>query len=176
MRVSAALAALPLVILLASCGDSERDEDPEGGGGHGDAGFVMAQTTVEVGYTDSSVPPEHHRSWTLSADADEIRVSVNSYGDVVAEKRAPMPADTWEDLADAFEEIADIDEVDDEEGCAGGTAITVDIESPQRDAETSISACGETGLQESDTILRLIEPLTDLVDLAKLTDGRLPKT
>ena len=47
--------------------------------------------TVTYAFTDSSVPPQYHRSVTLTVTRDEAHIVVDSYGDVLADERVATP-------------------------------------------------------------------------------------
>ena len=47
---------------------------------------------VTYRFTDSSVPPRYHRSYSIVVTAQAITVTVDSYGDIVAEKSLPSSA------------------------------------------------------------------------------------
>ena len=51
-----------------------------------------ASATVEYHYQDSSVPPEYHRSYTLTVTQGEADLVVDSYGDVLHDETAPSRA------------------------------------------------------------------------------------
>lgn len=77
--------------MLAACG---ADDDPVvTGSGATDATtattaasgepLALDHTVVRYHYRDSSVPPEHHRSYTVTVTPDEAHIGVDSYGDVL---------------------------------------------------------------------------------------------
>ena len=65
------------LVLVAACGGST---DPATAGLPDDA-------TVTYAFTDSSVPPQYHRSVTLTVTRDEAHIVIDSYGDVLADER-----------------------------------------------------------------------------------------
>jgi hypothetical protein len=46
-------------------------------------------------FNDSSVPPEYHRRYTLTADAESAQLVVDSYGDVLHDVTEPNEGDRW---------------------------------------------------------------------------------
>ena len=42
-------------------------------------------TKIVYSYGDSSVPPKYHRSYTITATKDGIRIVVDSYGNILAD-------------------------------------------------------------------------------------------
>jgi hypothetical protein len=131
--------------------------------------FDPASTSIEVRYTDSSVPPEYHRSWTLTGDDRRATAEVDSYGEIVARERATMPASLWQDLMEPLREIAGMSDVAPDDGCDGGTAIAVTVRQAGDPQTTSVERCGDEGAEEMDQILGLLAPVTDLVELDRLT-------
>lgn len=144
-------------LLLTACDDSEPEPaDP-------------ATTEVLVEFRDSSVPPEFHRSWTLTLDQDRIHVVVDSYGDVIAEETAAMPGDRWdsfvEDLPQALEDLGEPEPVD---GCAGATGMELTV-SGGADTSLDLDNCDEGNEEISGDIEEMLEPFTRLVHLEKHT-------
>lgn len=83
---------------------------------------------VEYTYHDASVPPDCHRSYTITATADSVSVVVDSYGDVVADTSyATDPAD----YADMLEGLtaAGLHRVEDSypEGATGFTSEEIAV-------------------------------------------------
>jgi hypothetical protein len=62
-----------------------------------------AQTTVEYSFRDSSVPPPYHRSYVIKASETEASITVDSYGDVLRQETAAMPAETWAQVLESAE-------------------------------------------------------------------------
>lgn len=156
------LGAFLLVVLapLTAC---------DGGGGSATAAEPAdpATTTLHVHFTDSSVPPEHHRSWDLTLDQDTVHLVVDSYGDVLTDETVDMPAGEWEDFVEELEDGLDgIADPEDVEMCPGGTSISLDV-SGAGDQDTSIEAHNCAGSNEDTRadIRSLVERFTDLVDL-----------
>src|SRR5690606_31570938 len=78
--------ALTLPFIVAACGDDD------GGGGGGAATVPSGEAITEAGFHfgDASLPPEAHRSWTVTVTPDMAYVVVDSYGDVVGEDTAEI--------------------------------------------------------------------------------------
>lgn len=83
-------------------------------------------TRVEYIYTDSSVPPQYHRSFVIEVTGDSALVVVDSYGEVLARETRAVTLDEFhallETLAGAGLSIVPEKE---NEGCTGGTTETV---------------------------------------------------
>ena len=74
-------------------------------------------------FQDASVPPEYHRSYTITVDKDRLKITVDSYGDILIEKEYRITKDQFEGLIASLKknnikraELGDID------GCPGGTS------------------------------------------------------
>ena len=159
-----ALCTLVLGFLLTGC-VGEDDEDP--------TAVVVdpATTTVEAHFRDSSVPPEYHRSWTLTLDQGQVRLVVDSYGDKIAEESVPMPQETWEEfIASLPEEVDVLDEPEPTDpGCTGGTGMTMDVDGDPG-THLDVDNCNTPGNEVIiEDVRELLEPFTDLVRLDEHT-------
>ena len=100
--------------LLAACGDEQNDR----------SSFLVADAaTVRLVYrfNDSSVPPEYHRSYTLTADSLSANLVVDSYGDVLHDVIEPNVDAVWHRALGASADVAEAADVT-TDGCAGGTS------------------------------------------------------
>jgi hypothetical protein len=81
----------------------------------------LSQLTYEFG--DSSMPPPYHRSYTIVVNKDSVELTVDSYGDILAQKKYKMPEDGMKNLEDALAKnnIGLQEKKEDENGCTGGT-------------------------------------------------------
>lgn len=128
-------------------------------------------TRIEYRFTDSSVPPQYHRSWTLVATPDDAQITVDSYGDVLAEKSATMPPDVWDALIAHLPSASSADGP--AEGCTGGTSMSVLITSGESIViERQGDNCG--GVEPMADVADWIQPARDLfppmTDLAPTED------
>ena len=83
-------------------------------------------TRVEYIYTDSSVPPQYHRSFVIEVTRDSARVVVDSYGEVLARETRAIAPDEFQALLETLEEAGlSIVPEKENEGCTGGTTETV---------------------------------------------------
>lgn len=152
--------------LLAGCGDDD---------GSGEATTTTqpsGEAITEAGFhfQDSSVPPEYHRSWTLTVTDGRAYVVVDSYGDVVGEDTVEVPAGVWEDLRAGVAAIEGDEADPSDDGCAGGTGAEVwaregDAELFQMDA----SVCGGANAAVVDRWQEPFEPVLELFDMEALT-------
>ncbi len=77
---------------------------------------------VTYRFTDSSVPPRYHRSYSIVVTAQTVSLTVDSYGDIIAQKKRPSSPEQLQIL------LALLDEAQirkgrksKELGCTGGT-------------------------------------------------------
>ena len=121
-RGIALLAAMTLAgtLLIAGCGTSEEAA----------VTGLPDDATVEYAFGDSSVPPQYHRSVTLTVTADESRIVVDSYGDVLADESAPTPPQVWQQLGDTLPTLEALEVDEPQEGCVGGTTLRVVVSTP----------------------------------------------
>lgn len=111
--------------------------------------------TVTYEFHDSSVPPPYHRSFVLTFDQTGARMVVDSYGDILADRSAPMTEGVWNQVAESFPQIAAVTVVEPEQGCTGGTSFAVSVADG---GATSFALHGsECGGVNSDTADRLAD-------------------
>lgn len=74
-------------------------------------------------FIDASVPPQYHRSYTITVTAGSAAVVVDSYGDILAEKSYPMAAGEFRKIKQSFakHDIRNCPPVENS-GCTGGTS------------------------------------------------------
>ena len=151
--------------LLAACAQ-------EADGGAGSTDLDPATAVVEYRYNDSSVPPEYHRSYTITVREGEARMVVDSYGDELHDVTEPVEDETWTDLLD---EVADlrVRQPGPSSECAGGTSREIqvtDAEHPIEDPALRGHAevCGGTGADDARSIDAAIEPVFALFDTDEL--------
>jgi hypothetical protein len=142
-----------VLMVVAGCGGST---EPATAGLPDDA-------TVTYAFTDSSVPPQYHRSVTLTVTRDEAHIVIDSYGDVLADERVPTPASVWETLGSTLPAVEALTVEAPGEGCTGGTALTLTVETPSGpslDLDPQFCAGSNEGLEEP--INGWIAPARDL--------------
>jgi len=152
-------AAGVLATAVAGCGDDA-----------GSAPSVDADTAVvEYRFTDSSVPPEYHRSYTLTVAGGEARIVVDSYGDVLHDETAAVDDATWTALLDDVEQLDGLgDDPDDQ--CDGGTSHELQVtDRDHADGDPAVAAhvgvCGGSGRDDADQVERAVQPALDLFDM-----------
>jgi hypothetical protein len=130
------LFALAVVAPFAACGGSD-DSD----------GVELDPATAKLVYQfhDSSVPPEFHRSYTLTADATEANLVVDSYGDVLHDVTEPMDDQVWGRAVAAAAGMTDPSDATSEGGCAGGTSEELHVSNEQEDVvDVFVDHCGSS--------------------------------
>lgn len=118
----ARLASLGLAsgLLAAGCSTAQEADVPA----------LPDDATVVYAFGDSSVPPQYHRSVTLTVTADESRIVVDSYGDVLADQSAPTPPQVWQQLGDTLPALQALEVEAPQQGCVGGTTLQVTVSTP----------------------------------------------
>jgi hypothetical protein len=153
-RLLALSALAALAALLTACGGQD---DP--------TAADLADATVTVHFHDSSVPPEHHRSWEVVLDAERMSLLVDSYGTEVARAEEPMDAADWDAFVETLAEtVVGLESAGDGDGCGGGTSIDLVIDGAG-DADRTITAspCGDDAeaRDAAERIEAVVEPFRD---------------
>lgn len=145
MRSAVACTVGVLVALVAATGCSSEDADS--------GGALPEDATVTYAFQDSSVPPQYHRSYTLTVTQAESRIVVDSYGDVLADESAPTSTKVWQEISAGTPSIADLVPVGQVDGCAGGTSFDVEVTVPLETlVELSADLCGG----DNDDVARVV--------------------
>lgn len=168
-----AVATLGALVAASGCGDdssgenrntTDSTESPEDSPPDFDGLSEDAVITYE--YQDSSVPPEYHRSYSLTISHAEVEVVVDSYGDVIGETTAPIPVDVWDGLSTGAAEVVSLEPDDiDQEGCSGGTGRSLVIEDGGEtlmDLEIYLCA-GDANAAQAEVIDGYVEPVIDAI-------------
>lgn len=116
-----------------------------------------ARITYE--FHDASIPPQYHRSITLTVSREEAQIVIDSYGDVLADESTTTPPEVWRTLSDSLPDLVALTPTAPEEGCTGGTGMDVIIES-SRDPLLNLSPqfCAGANSDVETAILTWIEP------------------
>lgn len=119
--------------------------------------------TVTYEFRDSSVPPPFHRSFVLVFDRTQARIVVDSYGDVLAERSAPMTPDAWDRVAEGFPQVSGLMLAQPEDVCTGGTgfAATVAEDGTVRFKLQGL-ACGGVNSDAADRLAEWVAPVRSL--------------
>ncbi|NOQ72779.1 MAG: hypothetical protein GQ574_12285 [Crocinitomix sp.] len=57
---------------------------------------------IEYAFSDASVSPEYHRSYTISIDKSLVSISVDSYGDILTVENQPIDIDEFTALIETI--------------------------------------------------------------------------
>jgi hypothetical protein len=146
------LAALTLVALAVGCGDDDSGDDVT----------LSDDAVIEYHFGDSSVPPEVHRSYTLTIDRTEVHAVVDSYGDLIGEDTVPLPDEVWTGLADNLDAVTDLDVSDDDDGCSGGTSRELTItDGDDEVVDVAFSVCGGSNESAAGELDDYVAPVID---------------
>jgi hypothetical protein len=152
---------------LAGCGGDDDTEDDANADDTVDGIELSDEAQITYHYGDSSVPPEFHRSYTLTIGATEVHAVVDSYGDVLGDVTVDLPAEVWDGLvADAGSVAAlDADERDGEgEGCAGGTSRDLEIvDGGATVVARSFPVCGGANEAPAQALDAYVQPVLDAI-------------
>lgn len=132
-----------------------------------------AETTVEYNFRDSSVPPKYHRSYVIKASATEASITVDSYGDVLRQETAAMPAETWAKVIELAGTLPgrSHDIAAPKPGCTGGSASKVIVlDGGQARYSKSAENCGGRSDEPLTETAAPLEGLFDMNDLLKTSD------
>ena len=64
-------------------------------------GFIKE---ITYRFQDASIPPEYHRSYTITIDKDRLKITVDRYGDILAEKEYRIEKNQFEGLIASLKE------------------------------------------------------------------------
>lgn len=135
----------------------------------------MTNTTItEITYYfgDASVPPDYHRSYSVTVTVDKVRVVVDSYGQILADEIYTITSSQFDNLKRSLERnnIRNCTLVDNED-CTGGTSESITYSDKDNEIFSgSVDHCGgkDTGNLCGD-ITGFAEDVRNLVpDLEKL--------
>jgi len=129
----------------------------------GAAPALPATAVITYTFTDSSVPPQYHRSWTMTVTPNRSDITVDSYGSVLAQRSATTAVGVWDALSAGFPTVVESVELARRrtapQGCTGGTTEAVRVEDgPDVLIEQSVYNCGGTNSDVAETLRAWIAP------------------
>ncbi len=79
-------------------------------------------TKITYHFGDASVPPDYHRSFTITISADKVRIIVDSYGEILADELSKSSSKQFDEIRKSFKsnKITNCT-LGEDEGCSGGT-------------------------------------------------------
>ena len=109
---------LLLFPLLFACKTLQNDTDK--------SSINLADQIIFI-YDDASVPPDDHRSYTITVSPGQIVFEVDSYGDLIRKDSVSITKNKWTQIRQAFvdSQIHNIAEKENPEGCTGGSGNQV---------------------------------------------------
>ena len=119
MESSRAVGSSLLVVALLVTGCASADSGAVSG--------LPADAVVSYAYHDSSVPPQYHRSESLTVTEGEAHLVIDSYGEVLADERVPTPAEVWDTLGSTLPSVQELEVQPADDGCTGGTGMDLVI-------------------------------------------------
>lgn len=138
--------------------------------------FSATDTTITYAFTDSSVPPEYHRSFVLTIVDGVGTVVVDSYGDETASDEQEVSSAAVEGVIDSYNagELSGVFNPDlpDDEGCAGGQTFALTLEDATEEASTSIYRCDDASEDAALALAEAASPLLEDFDISALTEDR----
>ena len=116
IRLSLMLLFTALLTAFTACGDSDDEINPN---------YDEIQE-IQYHYGDRSVPPEYHRSYTITIYKNLVNIVVDSYGDILAEENYEILSEQFEDIISSMKnnEIRNCG-LGEDTGCSGGDSESV---------------------------------------------------
>lgn len=85
-------------------------------------------TTIIYSFGDSSVPPEYHRSYDITLTRDSVRITVDSYGDILADTTYAIAEGSFDAIAENISRFKiKTCTKKENEGCTGGTSESIKL-------------------------------------------------
>ena len=102
-----------------------------------------AITRLEYRFIDASVPPQYHRSFTISVTRSEVRRVTDSYGEILSDTAHPSTDEAFERALASYKAAQFSQGADSETPCTGGTSEVVRaLSGDQTVFSASVSRCG----------------------------------
>lgn len=100
---------------------------------------------IDYHFSDSSVPPPYHRSYSISLKPESIHIVVDSYGDILTDTSMAFSTENFNTICDSFASFnIKTCEKTDSEGCTGGTGeqLIMFNEASEKIISGSVYYCG----------------------------------
>lgn len=163
------LAPVLLIPVLASCSMSGSTDAASGAASTAASPQASAPASSPSGlpddavitytFTDSSVPPQYHRSWTLTVTKEGEQIVIDSYGDVLADEQTSTPAQVWSELAAGLPALKELTVSEDTQGCTGGTGEAAQVEAGGSVLlDLSVYECGGVNADVAEALRAWIQP------------------
>lgn len=151
--------AAAVAVTVGGCASDAKGSGPE----MTDSGLPPS-ATVTYHFQDSSVPPPYHRSYTLNFDRNQVHIVVDSYGDVLADRTAPMTDAAWTTVSNNFPAIRNISVREPQEGCVGGTGFGLKVtDGGAVSFSLQASVCGGANSDAARRVRDWVQPVRTLL-------------
>jgi len=169
-RLVAMLFLAVVAVALSAC-SSDGDA-----GNTNNAALDANSATVEYSFVDSSVPPEFHRSFTITSDANTSRLTIDSYGNILDDANMATNFDALSLVLTRLEQSDLSGRIGFSTNCVGGRSSFLslyrssDLQTPVR----SIGAyeCDSAEAKEAMPELRnIIDPVLEPFDVESLINN-----
>lgn len=158
-----AIAAV-LAVTVAGCSGDAKGSGPQMTDSQMTDSGLPPTATVVYQFHDSSVPPQYHRSYTLNFDRNQVRIVVDSYGDVLADRTAPMTEAAWTTVSNNFASIRNITVRQPQQGCVGGTGFGLKVDDGGATTfSLNASVCGGANSDASRRVRDWVQPVRTLL-------------
>jgi len=99
---------------------------------------------IQYRFVDASVPPEYHRSYTVTATEHDWHYTVDSYGTIISDTTQKMTEGWWQEIKLAYKKAKLRKGKESEgKGCAGGTQVIIEVSfSENRQLRLTEARCG----------------------------------
>ena len=110
-------------------------------------GFAQTNTAVFVyRFTDSSVPPPYHRSYSIDVSESTVHLTIDSYGDILLDETYTILPEQYNDFIKKLIalKLKNKPENIDTHGCSGGTedSFTIKFPDSKKTMAGSVYHCG----------------------------------
>ena len=95
-------------------------------------------------FGDASVPPQYHRSYTITVTPGAAALVVDSYGAVLAEKTYEITPERFREIVASLKRRGiEHAALEDDDGCTGGTTETVSLSNGEKEVfSATVYHCG----------------------------------
>ena len=119
---------------------------------------------MQYHFQDSSNAPATTDIYTIDFDRNQVHIVVDSYGDVLADRTAPMTETAWDTVSNNFASIRNITVREPEQGCVGGTGFALTV----NDAGATVfalqaSVCGGANSDAARRVRDWVQPVRTLL-------------
>jgi hypothetical protein len=162
--IAGMMSAAVLVMMGASCASGGQEQvSGQPSASQSTAPGLPQGSTVTYAFHDSSVPPPYHRSYVLTFTAEQARIVVDSYGEILADQTRQMTPEAWGQVSATYPEVSGITVTEPEQGCTGGTGFALKVEQEGAVAQDLDGyACGGVNADIEERLLAWVQPVRSL--------------